>query len=307
MDHASLRPIFLAGPTAAGKSALALELCERLSGEIISVDSMQVYQGMDIGTAKPSPQDRRRVRHHLIDVVTLRENFDAAQFIRLAGLAAQDIQARGRQPVFCGGTGLYFKAYLEGLGPAPPRDAGLRAELEATPLARLLEELERRDPAAFQAMDRRNPRRVIRALEVIRLTGQPFSAQRAPWTGGGRPAAGMIGVTRPAGELAQRIHQRVEDMFRRGLVAETESLMALGLAENPTAMQALGYRQVVEYLRGRRGLAETVELVKIRTRQFAKRQLTWCRRQMNLEWVTLSATTPAPDWAAWTERLNAKC
>jgi tRNA dimethylallyltransferase len=297
MEIASSRPIFLAGPTAAGKSALALELCERLGGEIISVDSMQVYQGLDIGTAKPSAEDRRRIRHHLIDVVSLRESFDAAQFIRLAAAAAQDIQARGRRPIFCGGTGLYFKVYLEGLGPAPPSDAKIREELEATPLAQLLEELERRDPAAFRAIDRRNPRRVIRALEVIRLTGQPFSTQRAPWASAKRPNASLIGLTRPMSELVPRIHQRVDEMFRQGLVAETESLLAQGLADNPTAMQALGYRQVVEHLRGERGLTETIELVKIRTRQFAKRQLTWFRRQMNLEWVTLSANSPPVDWA----------
>jgi tRNA dimethylallyltransferase len=298
------RPIFLAGPTAAGKSALALELAERLGGEIISVDSMQVYQGLDLGTAKPSAQDRQRVPHHLIDVVTLKEGFDAAQFVRRAGLAAQDIQARRRRPIFCGGTGLYFKAYLEGLGPAPPGDAGVRAELEAAPLDRLLEELERRDPAAFNAMDRRNPRRVVRALEVIRLTGRPFSEQRATWGGATQPRPGLIGLARPMGELAERIHQRVDEMFRQGLVAETDSLLSQGLAENPTAMQALGYRQVAEYLRGLRGLEETIELVKIRTRQFAKRQLTWFRRQMNLEWITLSATSPAFDAAALAEKLR---
>jgi len=250
MDTSSPRPIFLAGPTAAGKYALALELAERLDGEIISVDSMQVYRGLDIGTAKPPPEDRRRARHHLIDVVTLAQGFDAAQFVRLAGAAARDIQARGRRPIFCGGTGLYFKAYLEGLGEAPPADANIRAELQAAPPAQLLAELERRDPAAFQAIDRRNPRRVIRALEVIRLTGKPFSAQRARWAAAGQPAPGMIGLTRPMGELAQRIHQRVDEMFRRGLVAETELLLSQGLAENPTALQALGYRQVVEHLRG---------------------------------------------------------
>jgi len=304
--NASPRPIFLAGPTAAGKSALALELAERLGGEIISVDSMQVYQGLDIGTAKPSAEDRRRVQHHLIDVVTLKESFDAAQFVRLAGLAAQDIQARGRRPIFCGGTGLYFKAHLEGLGPAPPRDATLRAELAATPLAKLLEELERRDPATFQAIDRQNPRRVIRALEVIRLTGQLFSAQRAQWADPKMPTSRMIGLTRPKGELNERIQQRVDEMFRQGLVAETESLLARGLEDNPTAMQALGYRQVVEHLRGQRGLAETIELVKIRTRQFAKRQLTWFRRQMNLQWVTLSETSPKEDWAAILARQASK-
>jgi tRNA dimethylallyltransferase len=298
MDILLPRPIFLAGPTAAGKSALALQLAERLGGEIISVDSMQVYRGLDIGTAKPSPDDRRRARHHLIDVVTLAQSFDAAQFVRLAGAAVRDIQARGRVPIFCGGTGLYFKAYLEGLGDAPPADPKIRAELEATPPEQLLAELERRDPAAFQAIDRRNPRRLIRALEVIRLTGKPFSAQRAQWAASAEPVPGMIGLTRPAGELLQRIQQRVDLMFRRGLVAETEFLLSQGLAQNPTALQALGYRQVVVHLRGERGLAETIELVKIRTRQFAKRQLTWFQRQMNLEWMTLSASSPEPDWAA---------
>ncbi|HEV7925693.1 MAG TPA: tRNA (adenosine(37)-N6)-dimethylallyltransferase MiaA [Verrucomicrobiae bacterium] len=304
MENAPSRAIFLAGPTAAGKSAVAMALCEMLGGEIISVDSMQVYQGLDIGTAKPSAADRQRVRHHLIDVVTLKESFDAAQFVRLARVAAQEIEARGRRPIFCGGTGLYFKAYLEGLGPAPPKDASIRTELEATPPPQLLEELERCDPVAFQTLDLSNPRRVIRALEVIRLTGQPFSAQRAQWSVGGRPGASMIGLTRPAGELAQRIHERVDEMFRQGLVAETESLLAQCLAENPTAMQALGYRQVVEHLRGLRRLPETIELVKIRTRQFAKRQLTWFRRQMNLEWITLSDTSPGSAVAALAEKFS---
>jgi tRNA dimethylallyltransferase len=295
MENAAPRPIFLAGPTAAGKSSVALELAERFGGEIISVDSMQVYRGMNIGTAKPSAEDRRRIPHHLIDVVSLKENFDAAQFVRLAAAAAQDIQARGRRPIFCGGTGLYFKAYLEGLGPAPPKDAKIRAELEATPLPELLDELERRDPDAFQTIDRQNPRRVIRAVEIIRLTGQPLATQRAAWADAKTDVKGLIGVTRPMNELIPRIHERVEKMFRQGLVAETQSLLAQGLADNPTAMQALGYRQVVEHLRGERGLAETIELVKIRTRQFAKRQLTWFRRQMNLHWITLLASA-SPNW-----------
>jgi tRNA dimethylallyltransferase len=262
---------------------------------------MQVYRGLDIGTAKPSADDRRRVRHHLIDVVTLAEAFDAAQFVRLAGAAVRDIQAHGRRPIFCGGTGLYFKAFLEGLGQAPPADPKIRAELEATPPAQLLAELERRDPAAFAVIDRRNLRRLVRALEVIRLTGKPFSVQRAQWAAAAEPLPGMIGLTRPTSELAQRIHQRVDQMFERGLVTETQSLLAQGLAQNPTALQALGYRQVVEHLRGQRSLPETIDLVKIRTRQFAKRQLTWFRRQMNLQWMTLTSTAPEPDWAALTE------
>ena len=172
-------PIFIAGPTAVGKSEIALRLAEQLGGEIISVDSMQVYRGLDIGTAKPSPAERARVPHHLIDICDLTESFDAAQFARLAHRAVAEIQSRGRVPILCGGTGLYFKAFLEGLGEAPSADAKLRAELEATPLENLLEELRERDPAAYEKIDKKNPRRVIRAVEVIRLTGKPFSEQRA--------------------------------------------------------------------------------------------------------------------------------
>jgi tRNA dimethylallyltransferase len=301
METTALRPIFLAGPSAAGKSAMALDLAARLGGEIISVDSMQVYRGLDIGTAKPSPEERERVRHHLIDVAELDQSFDAAQFVRAAGEAVKDIQSRGQTPIFCGGTGFYFKAYLEGLGDAPPSDPKIRAELAGTPLDELLEELARRDPATFESIDRQNSRRVIRALEVIRLTGRPFSEQRARWgTASHDPELRLIGVTRPAGELVERIHRRVDEMFGKGLVAETQSLLQRGLERNPTALQALGYRQVVEHLRGQRGLAETIELVKIRTRQFAKRQLTWFRRQMRLEWITVTGEA-APDWFSCSE------
>jgi tRNA dimethylallyltransferase len=299
METTALRPIFLAGPSAAGKSAIALDLALRLGGEIISVDSMQVYRGLDIGTAKPSAEERERVPHHLIDVVDLDQSFDAAQFVRLAAEAVKDIHSRGRTPIFCGGTGFYFKAYLEGLGEAPPSDPKIRAQLATAPLEELLEELARRDPATFESIDRRNPRRVIRALEVIRLTARPFSEQRARWGEAPRnPEWRLVGVTRPAGELVDRIHRRVEEMFCKGLVAETEFLLQRGLERNPTALQALGYRQVVEHLRGQRGLAETIELVKIRTRQFAKRQLTWFRRQMRLEWITLGGQD-VQDLSSW--------
>lgn len=302
------RLIYLAGPTAAGKSAVALALAERIGGEIISVDSMQVYRGLDIGTAKPGPAELRRVRHHLIDVAGLEESFDAAQFARRAGAAVAEIQARGRAPVFCGGTGFYFKAFLEGLGDAPAADAALRAELGALPLAELLAELEKSDPVTFQRIDRQNPRRVIRAVEVIRLTGRPFSGQKARWRDAGGGAAGcFFGLTRPAGELQERLARRVEEMFARGLVAETQALLGRGLERNPTAMQALGYRQVVEHLGGRRTLPETIELVKIRTRQFAKRQLTWFRRQMRLDWITLEgdcAAAAAEELAAKTQALS---
>jgi tRNA dimethylallyltransferase len=289
-------PLFLAGPTAVGKSEIALLLAEKIGGEIISVDSMQVYRGLDIGTAKPSAAERARVRHHLIDVVNLTDSFDAAQFVRLANAAVAEIQGRGRVPIFCGGTGLYFKGFLEGLGDGPAADEKVRAELEALPLPELLAELAEKDPVTYEKIDRNNPRRVVRAVEVIRLTGKPFSEQKSKWSDAiaGEKKSGLDGVSphlfgfaRPAEDLRKRIDARVDIMFRRGLLEETRRLLESGLAQNKTAMQALGYRQVVEHLRGERSLPETIELVKIKTRQFAKRQLTWFRNQLHLQWIEL--------------------
>jgi len=282
-------PIFIAGPTAVGKSAVALALAEKIGGEIITVDSMQVYRGLDIGTAKPTAAERARVPHHLIDVCDLHEAFDAAQFVRRAQKAVVEIQSRGHTPIFCGGTGLYFKAYLDGLGEAPPADEKLRAELEAAPFAALLHELKASDPATYEKIDQQNPRRVIRAVEVIRLTGKKFSAQRAEWKtqNSKLKTQNYFCFSRSAEDLHRRINVRVDEMFRHSLVAETEQLLKHGLAENKFAMQAIGYRQVVEHLRGERDLAATIELVKIRTRQFAKRQLTWFRRHGNWEWLEL--------------------
>ena len=289
-----IQPIILAGPTAVGKSDIALVLAEKLGGEIISVDSMQVYRGMDIGTAKASRAERDRIPHHLLDVAHITAPFDAAQFVRLARQALTEIERRGRVPILCGGTGLYFKAFLEGLGEGPPADAALRAELEATPMADLLRELAQHDPVTYSRIDRQNPRRVIRAVEVIRLTGKPYALQRVRWSAEGEVRSAQLnyGISRGAEDLRRRIDVRVDAMFRRGLVAETERLLAQGLADNRTAMQALGYRQTEEHLRGVRSLPETIELVKVRTRQFAKRQMTWFRRQMKLTWIAIEPEEP---------------
>lgn len=298
----------IVGPTASGKSALALALAERIGGEIISVDSMQVYRGLDLGTAKPTAEEQVRVRHHLIDVAELTESFDAARFIGLAQAAETDIRARGKVPIYCGGTGLYLKALREGLGEAPPSDPVVRAELEALPREVLLKELEAKDPATFAVIDRRNPRRVVRALEVIRVTGKPFSEQRAEWRSGtntrldssidpdregGRLEAypTLLGLRRDAADLHRRIHVRVDAMFAGGLVEETRQLLRRSLEQNRTAMQAIGYRQVVEHLRGERDLKETVELVKTKTRQFAKRQMTWFRNQLPVRWIDAGPKT----------------
>lgn len=287
MNFEPRHAFFLPGPTAIGKSEIAVHLASRLSGEIISVDSMQVYRGLDIGTAKPSLADRQRVPHHLIDVADLTEEFSAARFARLAAEVAGPIQQRGKVPVFCGGTGLYFNALLAGLGGSPPSDSGVRAALEALPLAELTRELSVRDPECFARIDQRNRRRLIRALEVARLTGRPFSEQRASWPAlpEGYP---IIGLSRDSSDLHRRIAIRVEAMFEAGLVEETRRLLAAGLESNRTAMQAIGYRQVVDYLRGVVTLRETVERVKAKTRQLAKRQMTWFRRQLPMTWLPLA-------------------
>jgi tRNA dimethylallyltransferase len=282
-------PIFIAGPTAVGKSEIAPRLAEQIGGEIISADSMQVYRGLDIGTAKPSPVECACVPHHLIDICHLTESFDAAQFVRRAQKAVEEIQARGRVPIFCGGTGLYFKAFLSGLGEAPSANPELRAKLEAASFESLLRELRERDPAAYEKIDRQNPRRVIRAVEVIRLTGGKFSEQRSEWKSevqSSKPE-NFFAFSRQPDDLRVRIDSRVDAMFARGLVDETRGLLQRGLEQNQTAMQAIGYRQVVEHLRGERSLAEAIEQVKIRTRQFAKRQLTWFRRQLDPKWIEL--------------------
>jgi tRNA dimethylallyltransferase len=299
--------LFLAGPTAVGKSSAALALAEKLDAEIISADSMQVYRGMDIGTAKPSLADRSRVKHHLIDVADVTDPFDAAAWVKMARAASEDIRRRGLKAIVCGGTGLYMKAFLEGLGEAPASDRAVRRELEQTPHSELLMELQQKDPEMYERIDRKNPRRVVRAVEVCRLSGRAYSTQRAAWLGVKRgldsgPLPGTAGplrfaLDRDRADLRQRLDSRVESMFQGGLVEETSRLLDQGLARNRTAMQAIGYRQVIEHLRGERSLQETITLVKHRTWQFAKRQLNWFRNQMAFEWVQL-APAESPDGIA---------
>ncbi len=272
-------PILLAGPTASGKSAVALCLAEQLGGEIVSADSMQVYRGLDVGTAKPGAADLLRVRHHLIDLVGPDECFDAARWLEAAKRACEAISQRGRQPLIVGGTGLYFRAWCHGLDAPAPGDAGLRAELESQPLEILLQELAAGDPATFARIDRQNPRRIVRAVEILRTTGNPMPPRSSAALVATRTRAVLL--RRDSGDLRQRIEARVESIFNRGLVEETRRLLGHGLATNHTAMQALGYRQVAEHLRGERDLRATIVLVKTKTWQYARRQMTWFRHQLN--------------------------
>ena len=279
--------IYITGATASGKSALAMRLANTLGGEIISVDSMQVYCGLNIGTAKPSTQEQNEIQHHLIDVAQLSEAFDAAQFVSLAQQALKLIWKRGRVPIFCGGTGLYFRALIEGLGESPPSDESLRDELALMPIESLVAELRIKDPEAAKQVDLKNPRRVLRAIEVIRLTGRPYSEQRIGWNNVDKAPQNLFCINREVDVLNQRIHKRVDEMFNQGLVEETQTLIKKGLRNNRNACQALGYRQVLDLLDGKLDLENVVHQVKTKTRQFAKRQRSWFRNQMKcnfLEW-----------------------
>ncbi len=275
-------PICIAGPTASGKSAVAIKIAERLQGEIISVDSMQVYRGLDIGTAKPSEAEQAGIPHHLIECAGLEETYDAARFVREATAAERKIE----RPIYCGGTGLYFQAWLEGLGESPPADAAVRAEIEAKSHEEQLVELKAADTETFERIDQQNPRRVVRALEVIRLTGKPYSEQRAEWQN--TVPSNFFLIEREREDLRARIEARVEAMFAAGLVEETCSLRA-ALEDNRVAQQALGYRQVIGYLQGEQDLPNTVAMVKSRTWQFARRQKTWFRRLQGAVRLSVSA------------------
>ncbi len=279
--------IYITGATASGKSALAMRLANTLGGEIISVDSMQVYCGLNIGTAKPSSQEQNEIQHHLIDVAQLSEAFDAAQFVSLAQQALKLIWKRGRVPIFCGGTGLYFRALIEGLGESPPGDESLRDELAQMPIESLVTELSIKDPEAAKQVDLKNSRRLLRAIEVIRLTGRPYSEQRIGWNNVDKAPQNLFCISRDVDVLNQRIHKRVDEMFNQGLVEETQTLIKKGLRNNRNACQALGYRQVLDLLDGKLDLENVVQQVKTKTRQFAKRQRSWFRNQMKckfLEW-----------------------
>ena len=285
-DATPFAPIFLVGPTAVGKTAAALELARSLGAEIVSADSMQVYRGMDIGTAKPGAAERAAVPHHLIDVVEINERFDVARYVALANTAIAGIQRRGRKPLVVGGTGLYLRALTEGLTETPDADPALRAALEAMGREQVLEELRRVDPEAAERIGPHNFRRLVRALEICRLGGWKSSDLRREWDPGRRPL--MYGFERDRADLYARCEARVEAMFRAGLADEVRSLLPRGLAENTTARQALGYKEVITHLRGEATLEETVELVKTRTRQFAKRQLTWFRHQARVDWIHIT-------------------
>ncbi|MEX2185192.1 MAG: tRNA (adenosine(37)-N6)-dimethylallyltransferase MiaA [Pirellulales bacterium] len=290
---------FLTGATACGKSALALPLAERLGAEILSLDSMAVYRGMDIGTAKPTADEQRRVPHHLIDLVEPGEEFSIAEYVAAAHRAVGDVIGRGRVALFVGGTPLYLKALLRGLFVGPAADWEFRRRMEAETAKfgdnHLHARLATVDAATAARLHPRDRRRIIRALEVFEQTGEPISSLQGQFDRA-RPAAECkcFVIERPRDELTARIDDRVDAMFAAGLVDETLRLLAAGHTLSRTAAQAVGYREVIEHLHGERDLAATVELVKLRTRQFSKRQMTWFRSLSECHTISVSSADDAP-------------
>ena len=291
----------MAGPTASGKTGVGLELAERIDGEIISLDSMAVYRGMDVGTAKPTLDDRRRVPHHLIDVVPPDQEFSLSQFMEASHQAVRDIIRRKRQAIFVGGTPLYLKSLLRGVVPGPPADWEFRQqiedELEGVGIEALHQRLQQVDPLAAAKLHPNDKRRIIRALEVYKATGKPISHDQVHFDDTPVGGCHVFVLSWPREELHARIETRVDRIFSHGLVDEVRGLLVKHGQFSRTAMQAVGYREVLELLGDERSLDETIELVKMRTRQFARRQLTWFRSLEECQWVALETAQGPSDVA----------
>jgi tRNA dimethylallyltransferase len=290
--------VVIAGPTASGKTALAIALAERLrpawQAEVISADARQVYRLMDIATAKPTPAERARLPHHLLDVVWPDETLTLAEHQRLANAASADLWARGRLPLLVGGAGLFIRAMVDGLAipevaPQPELRAELEALLEAEGVAALHSRLATLDPAAAARIDARNPRRLIRALEVCLATGRPISEQQGARPTPYRPL--FFGLNMERAALYARADARIDAMLAAGLVAETEALLARGYGWELPSMSSLGYREIGAYLRGETTLTEAITRFKQATHSYIRRQLTWFRRDERMAW--LDAALPA--------------
>lgn len=279
------RPKLLAmiGPTASGKSALAMELARKTGAEILSADSMQVYRGMDIGTAKPTREERAAVVHHLIDVVEPSESFAVARFVEMA----DEVIAKATTPlIVVGGTPLYYKALFEGLFEGPSADESIRKRLSDSDSAELYAKLSAIDPAAAARIHVNDRKRLIRALEVFELTGKPISSFQTDWESGTtRHEAVWVGLHWEREALNRRINARVKAMMAGGWVQETRGLIERHVELSPTAVEATGYRELLDHVAGKMSLEDAVEQIKIATRQLARRQMKWLKRFKNVHWI----------------------
>ena len=282
------RVIVICGATATGKSDIAIEVAKEIGAEIINADSMQLYRGMDIGTAKLPEGERGGIPHHLLDILDVNQDSTVAWYQEIARSAITDIHARGKDAVIVGGTGLYIKAILDDLN-FPDTDPEVRAKLEAEAeefgSASLFIRLEELDPAAALAIDRANTRRIIRALEVIEITGLPFTANLPREDSSRYPDAMQFGLVMDREHLRERIDARVDRMWEAGFVAEVDQLIAQGIREGATAQRALGYAQIIAMRDGTMSEEEAKEDTKRASRQYARRQETWFSRDARIQWV----------------------
>lgn len=288
-DERAARLLVILGPTATGKSDLAVRLARRLRGRIISADSIQVYRGLDAGSCKPPVEARREIPHELIDVAEPVEPFSAGRFADLAVRAIERAREAGEVPIVAGGTGLYLRALLEGIAPMPPRDEELRRELYGRAAERsvgeLHHELEQVDPETAARIGPADLQRIVRALEVTRLTGRPLShhISASGFQPGRRPSL-KVGLMMERSRLYRRIEERVDRIFDAGIVAEVRRLLASGVPASANALKALGYREVMAHLRDELDLPRAIELVKRNTRRYARRQIIWFRRERDVLW-----------------------
>ena len=276
---------YVAGPTGVGKSEYAVSLAEQVGGEIVGADAFQIYAGLPILTAQPSSEQRARVPHHLVGNIPLSESFDVAEYVRRASTRIGEIRSRGKVPIVVGGTGLYVRCLVQGMAEVPNADPALRTQLEAMPLAELNRKLAELDPSGAAAIDAKNPRRVIRALEVCLLTGKPFSSFRQQWSVANAAVAGVV-LVREKEDLHRRINARVKEMFREGVVEEVSGAGPL----SDSARQVLGFREIERLLQGVITEAECMETIQTQTRQYAKRQMTWFARETWLQRMDLHET-----------------
>ncbi|MGW8223103.1 MAG: tRNA (adenosine(37)-N6)-dimethylallyltransferase MiaA [Syntrophobacteria bacterium] len=283
------RVIAIMGPTAVGKTWLVSQLTKDLGGEIVNADSVQIYRFMDIGTAKPTMADRAEVAHHLVDIVDPDHDFDASRYSQLAREVIANLARQGKPAIVVGGTGLYLKAIFHGLFPGAPSDQlvrqRLRREAEKKGGAELYRRLQRIDPITAQRVHPHDLFRIIRALEVWECKGQPISALQSDHNFKDRPFLPLkIGLRRPRPELYERINRRVEEMMAQGLLEEVRALLSRGYGPNLKSLQALGYRHMVQHLINGVDISEAVRTMKRDTRRYAKRQMTWFRRDQEINW-----------------------
>ncbi len=297
--------IAVVGPTASGKTALAVEIAKRFDGEVVSCDSMQIYKYMDIGTAKATAREQAIVPHHMIDFAEPDEKFSVADFVRLARECIDEVHSRGKLPILAGGTGLYMDSVIENIEFADfGSDQGFRenmhkmAETDGNDAVHAL--LAEKDPEAAEKIHPNNIRRVIRALEVCHLTGKTFTQVNKESRRQAMYDALILGIDAERQVLYDRINLRVDKMLDEGLLAEVRKLYDMGISRDTTAMQAIGYKELIEYFDGKATLEEAIEKIKMESRRYAKRQLTWFRRNSNIHWVSIGEEN-------WIEKVCEKC